>query len=48
MCELLTGKTTHLIGAKGPTHKTRAKRFGAKRPGETTHGQIYRDSARRT
>ena len=31
-----TGETTHLIRAKQPTPKTRAKRPRAKRPGETT------------
>ena len=37
----LTGETTHLIRAKRPTHKTRAKRLGAKRPGETTRILLY-------
>ena len=33
----LTGETTHIMRAKRPTHKTRAKRLRAKRPtGETT------------
>ena len=41
----LTGETTHLIRVKRPTHKTRAKRLGAKRPtGETTHGRNDPDS----
>ena len=40
----LTGETTHLIRAKRPTHKTRAKRLRAKRPGETTHGRNDPDS----
>ena len=41
----LTGETTHLIRAKRPTLKTRAKRLGAKRPGETTHGRNDPDSS---
>ena len=40
----LTGEMTHLIRAKRPTHKTRAKRLRAKRPGETTHGRNDPDS----
>ena len=39
-----TGETTHLIRAKRPTPKTRAKRPRAKRPGETTHGRNDPDS----
>ena len=40
----LTGETTHILRAKRPTHKTRAKRLRAKRPGETTHGRNDPDS----
>ena len=40
----LKGETTHLIRAKRPTNKTRAKRLRAKRPGETTHGRNDPDS----
>ena len=39
-----TDETTHLIRANRPTHKTRAKRARAKRPGETTHGRKDPDS----
>ena len=39
-----TGETTHLIRAKRPTPKTRAKRPRAKRHGETTHGRNDPDS----